>query len=125
MGMNTRMYIPLSIVYAGLTDEYVSASSKLEEVKKQLEEVRTRADDISNQYKELLTTKEIFITMGRVDFTVKHLKELTWPEVLMIHELGKEMVEMKGQEIELKKRENETRAAVEALYKKTKLEGNN
>ena len=85
------MHIPLKIVKAGLTEDYVQSIQLMDEIRKKQRELYKRGTEINDSMRKLW-----IYTAGR-NYSFIHPTEMRWTTSLAIYELTKEMMEVSAE----------------------------
>lgn len=109
------MNIPLKIVQAGLLDEFLVINKKISQLKVDNYNNYQTGTAISEKIRDL------WIIDNARNYAVRNPTQLKWTEVVAIHDLTKEMIEINGRHQELGKELEEAEAVLESLYHQSNM----
>lgn len=88
--MSQKITIPLHVARAGLTEEYVSAWKRIYEVRDMKTDKRKELTELQDKMYNLLYYRHGSRSM-------KHPADMEWRDAIALHDLTKELLELRGQ----------------------------
>jgi hypothetical protein len=108
------MDIPLHIVEAGLTEEYVETHKLIDQIEQKQTDLYGRGSNLATKVKYLWVQEA-----GR-NFSVKNPTRMEWRDMVAVHDLTKEMLEVSGLYYESKREMNEASRILRQLHELAK-----